>query len=126
MNLTDLLQKDARPVDAPPSYDDLTRENSCKSMLTSWNLFNAALVPQQPIPNAKQPVSSIATTQQYAIAGPSSTTSEPVIYNYLNPTTGELVRSFLPPDHPAMICLQTGKHISHTKFGIFGTLLPLS
>ena len=42
------------------------------------------------------------------------------VYNYVNPVTGEHVASLLPPDHPQMICLQEGKHVPHTRFGILG------
>ncbi|KAH9929498.1 uncharacterized protein BXZ73DRAFT_102028 [Epithele typhae] len=50
--------------------------------------------------------------------GPSRT----VVYNYVNPRTGERVVSLLPPDHPQMVCLQEGGHVPATKYGLLGVL----
>jgi hypothetical protein len=50
---------------------------------------------------------------------PLSTTS-PIIYNYIDPVSGERVVSLLPPDHPEMICLQSGSHVPLTRFGLLG------
>ena len=44
------------------------------------------------------------------------------VYNYVNPITHEVVTSLLPPDHPQMVCLQQGGHVSASKFGILGEL----
>ena len=43
-----------------------------------------------------------------------------VVYNYVNPVSGERVVSLLPPDHPQMICLQQGGHVTASKFGLLG------
>ncbi|KAF8608881.1 hypothetical protein BDV93DRAFT_486258 [Ceratobasidium sp. AG-I] len=43
------------------------------------------------------------------------------VYRYHNPTTGEIVTSLLPPDHPEMLCLQQG-HVVRTRYGILGVL----
>lgn len=48
-----------------------------------------------------------------------------MVYHYVNPLTQEHVASLLPPDHPAMICLQSGEHVKHTKFGVLGQLSNL-
>ncbi|KAI9060260.1 hypothetical protein FKP32DRAFT_1595659 [Trametes sanguinea] len=45
-----------------------------------------------------------------------------VVYNYVNPVTGERVVSLLPPDHPQMVCLQQGGHVARSKFGLLGIL----
>lgn len=47
-------------------------------------------------------------------------TPSPMIYNYVNPVTGEQIVSLLPPNHPEMICLQSGEHVPHTRFGLLG------
>lgn len=61
--------------------------------------------------------------QAVAIAGPSFTEDpNPTVYRYFNPTTQEHVTSLLPPDHPEMVCLQAGRHIAKTQFGILGKL----
>ena len=63
------------------------------------------------IPNEQQPMYP---------AGPSMR-----VYHYVSPQTGHQLTSTLPPDHPEMICLQEGGHITHTKFGILGELILL-
>ncbi|KAG9316770.1 hypothetical protein JVU11DRAFT_2832 [Chiua virens] len=50
---------------------------------------------------------------------------EPRVYHYQNPVTGEHLASLLPPDHPEMVCLQQGGHVSHTKFGILGIIAAI-
>ena len=47
-------------------------------------------------------------------------TPSPMVYNYINPVSGERVVSLLPPNHPEMICLQSGSHVPHTRFGLLG------
>jgi len=49
-----------------------------------------------------------------------ATSSEPTVYNYQDPRTGQRVVSLLPPDHPQMVCLQTGTHIPDTRYGCLG------
>ncbi|THU85710.1 hypothetical protein K435DRAFT_822345 [Dendrothele bispora CBS 962.96] len=46
----------------------------------------------------------------------------PTVYHYINPITQEHVASLLPPDHPEMICLQSGQHVRETNFGVLGIL----
>lgn len=41
------------------------------------------------------------------------------VYNYVNPATGDVVSSFMPPNHPQMVCLQQG-HLPHTRYGLLG------
>ena len=43
-----------------------------------------------------------------------------MVYNYINAATGERIVSLLPPNHPEMICLQSGMHVPHTRFGLLG------
>lgn len=62
------------------------------------------------------------------IAGPSYIPQQhgacsPTVYHYVNPKTGEHVTSLLPPDHPEMICLQEGQHVTETKYGLLGMFL---
>jgi hypothetical protein len=49
-----------------------------------------------------------------------ATSSEPTVYYYQDPRTGQRVASLLPPDHPQMVCLQTGTHIPDTRYGCLG------
>ena len=54
-----------------------------------------------------------------------ATSSEPTVYYYQNPRTGERIASLLPPDHPQMVCLQTGAHVPETRYGCLGTFIVL-
>ncbi|KAJ7647064.1 hypothetical protein FB45DRAFT_892222 [Roridomyces roridus] len=88
--------------DAPPAYDGPSKD--VKAPLTPTNIpaMNAgpAYVPSAG-PSAQQPVQ---------------------VYHYDNPITGEHVVSLLPPNHPEMICLQSGQHVLHTSYGLLGLL----
>jgi hypothetical protein len=50
-----------------------------------------------------------------------ATSSEPTVYYYEDPRTGQRVASLLPPDHPQMVCLQSGEHVPETRYGCLGT-----
>ena len=49
-------------------------------------------------------------------AGP----SQPTVYYYMDPQTGNQIASLLPPDHPEMVCLREGQHVTKTSFGLLG------
>jgi hypothetical protein len=49
-----------------------------------------------------------------------ATSSEPTVYYYQDPLTGQRVASLLPPDHPKMVCLQAGTHVPETRYGCLG------
>ena len=51
-----------------------------------------------------------------------ATSSEPTVYYYQDPRTGQRVASLLPPDHPKMVCLQSGTHVPDTRYGCLGAL----
>ncbi|EMD37350.1 hypothetical protein CERSUDRAFT_83128 [Gelatoporia subvermispora B] len=67
---------------------------------------------------------------QDASAGePSGSSSPPIptmpprmVYNYVNPNTGEHIVSYLAPEHPEMVCLQAGEHVTVTHYGWLGIL----
>lgn len=60
-----------------------------------------------------------ASPASASVAGP----SRPLMHHYQNLYTGQIISSPLPPSHPAMQCLQSGSHISHsTSFGLVGIL----
>ncbi|KAI0292699.1 hypothetical protein B0F90DRAFT_1837672 [Multifurca ochricompacta] len=50
---------------------------------------------------------------------------EPVVYHYHDIRTGQLVTSLLPPDHPQMVCLQSGSHVPESRYGFFGVLAAI-
>lgn len=102
-------------------------------------LLNGSLIatrtiePTQPTDKPVQPLAVSHESTQVLIvrrdpAGPSgqytmqpSAIPAPTVFNYLNPHTGETVVSLLPPNHPEMICLQTG-HEKETQYGLLGQL----
>ncbi|KAJ4493776.1 hypothetical protein C8J55DRAFT_167613 [Lentinula edodes] len=97
--------------DNPPSYDSLKEGSD--------------------VPKSDENRDNKHTPQLHSmIPGPSShyihpgttTGPSPVLYHYRYPLTQQTVVSLLPPDHPEMICLQSGEHITQTHFGILGIL----
>lgn len=59
--------------------------------------------------------------QSYGATVPGHSTT---VYHYQDPRTGQQISSLLPPDAPAMICLQQGEHIAQTQYGILGQSSP--
>lgn len=92
---------------------------SASCMTLEIQPFVAALAPYDP--DAKVPLPS-DNAPAYAAAGPSQVPQmrPPMVYNYVNPHTGEVVVSLLPPHHPQMICLQEGGHEPKARYGILG------
>ncbi|KAH9987027.1 hypothetical protein BJV74DRAFT_885765 [Russula compacta] len=54
-----------------------------------------------------------------------ATSSEPTVYYYHDPRTGQRIASLLPPDHPQMVCLQSGAHVPETRYGCLGLLAAI-
>ncbi|KAK0213092.1 hypothetical protein DFS33DRAFT_1286374 [Desarmillaria ectypa] len=102
---------DITPLDNPPPYDTVQHSTG------KDHPKDAKQAPQPPM----QP-----STQLYMTAGssyvPQTGPQDPIVYHYVNPTTGDRIASLLPPNHPEMICLQAGAHIPHTKYGLLGIL----
>jgi hypothetical protein len=78
-------------------------------------------------PQISSQASAITSSQLHelhtiAILPPDSDRSEGKvpIYHYTDPITGEVISSLLPLDHPEILCLQSGGHIEHTRFGPLG------
>ncbi|KAJ4500429.1 hypothetical protein C8R41DRAFT_752049 [Lentinula lateritia] len=93
------------PNDNPPSYDSLKEGSDGTDNKHPPQLH-----------------SMIPGPSSYSIHPGTTTGPSPVLYHYRNPLTQDTVVSLLPPDHPEMICLQSGEHITQTKFGILGIL----
>jgi hypothetical protein len=55
-----------------------------------------------------------------------ATSSDPTVYYYQDPRTGQRVASLLPPDHPQMVCLQSGSHVPETRYGCLGASCSFS
>ncbi|KAF8149544.1 hypothetical protein B0H34DRAFT_777686 [Crassisporium funariophilum] len=103
--------------DSPPSYDYATETESLLSSPPT-GAKSISLKTDKPTQHLLIPED---------ISGPSYTTQPsytpaPMVYNYMNPSSGERVVSLLPPDHPEMVCLQSGSHIPHTHYGLLGIL----
>ncbi|CDO75359.1 hypothetical protein BN946_scf184966.g27 [Trametes cinnabarina] len=118
---TTLMSKDTiaydeqgQPMHAPPSYDAAVGNVSGSAPFMPEG---AAKAQDVKVPPASDPYSAGQPPPPQTAQMPST-----VVYNYVNPVTGERVVSLLPPDHPQMICLQEGGHVSRSKFGILGIL----
>jgi hypothetical protein len=59
------------------------------------------------------------------VAGPPQPTygaTEAMVYHYQDPRTGQTFASLLAPDHPQMVCLQSGQHVPESRYGFLGAL----
>jgi len=103
--------------DNPPSYDSVTEtEGSDVANSYSKDVKKPAAPPMQ------QPPSLVPGPSSYSVHPGTTIGPSPTLYHYRHPVTQEMVVSLLPPDHPDMICLQTGEHDTQTHFGILGVL----
>ena len=112
------------PQDSPPAYDDAAGASGSNStsLLSNRNRTQRGIDYNSQASDAKpyQPqLVQVHTGLVHTVQQPGLTPS-PVIYNYVNPVTGEQVASLLPPDHPEMICLQAGMHEPQSQFGLLG------
>lgn len=88
--------------------------------------------PQKPLlAGQKRPSYTAPPNMNRGAAGGPGTTAQTgpgggPIYHYQNPVTGQTVSSPLPPDHPAMQCLQQGRHVpGPTHFGLLGIVVAI-
>ena len=92
------------------------------SLQSSSTRPDLSIVPAKDVKQS-EPQSQQQQSSPVMHAGPSYVPAgypSPTVYHYVNPVTQEHVASLLPPDHPEMICLQSGQHLTETKFGILG------
>ncbi|KIJ68101.1 hypothetical protein HYDPIDRAFT_148404 [Hydnomerulius pinastri MD-312] len=104
-------------TDNPPAYEFVAAQGPSEDA-------------QVPVASGKQPKPPVPQgppiPPMISVHGrPAPTMHQPTIYHYQNPLTGDHLASLLPPDHPEMMCLQQGGHISQTKFGILGVLAAI-
>ncbi|KAI0663574.1 hypothetical protein C8Q70DRAFT_950956 [Cubamyces menziesii] len=105
------------PMQAPPSYDTAVGGTT----LSGQYVPEAATKAQDvKVPPPSDPYSAGQPLSPQAAQMPAT-----VVYNYINPTTGERIVSLLPPDHPQMVCLQQGGHVPRSKYGILGVLAAI-
>ncbi|KAF8800242.1 hypothetical protein BYT27DRAFT_7148907 [Phlegmacium glaucopus] len=102
------------PQDSPPSYDYATESSSSQGNVGK----------PKPDSSHDQPLLIPHHLPESYTTQPLPTPS-PMVYNYLNPVSGERVISLLPPNHPEMVCLQSGSHVPHTQYGLLGLLLAV-
>ncbi|KAG8680000.1 hypothetical protein FRC09_018567 [Ceratobasidium sp. 395] len=106
--------------DNPPTYDVAMSSSGSNRAASpppqSDPAFKSKDAPYNPQPPAQQPQ---PVAHNGMLIAPAMGTTP--VYRYHNPTTGEVVTSLLPPDHPEMICLQQG-HVVQTRYGILGIL----
>ena len=122
------------PTQAPPSYETVVGNGGHSAYIPLHRVFPLSQTRSSPVSGQYIPESAakaqdvkvpmLPTPNTYQVAGPPpSQAGQPpatVVYNYVNPLTGERIVSLLPPDHPQMICLQQGGHDTSSKFGILG------
>ncbi|KAI0745844.1 hypothetical protein C8Q76DRAFT_43102 [Earliella scabrosa] len=105
------------PSQAPPSYDAVVNGGPVSGPFVPEGASKGQDVKVPPPPSPGM------------FAGPppppSAQVPATVVYNYVNPISGERIVSLLPPDHPQMVCLQQGGHVSTSKFGILGVLAAI-
>jgi hypothetical protein len=127
------MQNDAQvPTELPPAYESAissTSEGTYSLLLVrpAWmaHVFhNTGLLSKASKANAPQdtqpkPAPLMISGSSQAVYG--ATSSNPTVYYYEDPRTGQRVASLLPPDHPQMVCLQAGEHVPETRYGCLGT-----
>ena len=123
------------PAQAPPSYDAAVNGGPGACLLRRTAPRISLLRPQCTVSgpfvsegaSKGQDVKVPPPPSPGMFAGPppppSAQVPATVVYNYVNPISGERIVSLLPPDHPQMVCLQQGGHVSTSKFGILGESL---
>ncbi len=115
----------------PVSVIDPSIAVECSSRSTAFN--DAKVRPtafdESPPKGDKAPPAPEPSPAYMMVPGPSSYHTQPVhdgqtpiVYRYVHPETGEQIASLLPPNHPEMMCLQSG-HVPHTSYGILGMWL---
>ncbi|EPQ57004.1 hypothetical protein GLOTRDRAFT_137448 [Gloeophyllum trabeum ATCC 11539] len=113
------------PSENPPPYDAAMSEaggSAAPTMSTDKRQDKAAKEqPQAPTPYQPDP----APSSPYQPTSPPPFMPPTPVYHYVNPRTGEHIASLLPPDHPEMVCLQEGRHIAETRYGILGVLAAI-
>ncbi|TFK44193.1 hypothetical protein BDQ12DRAFT_672547, partial [Crucibulum laeve] len=102
------------PQDNPPAYEYVPERQD----------YDKGKLQPKPQASSEQPLIP------YSVSGPSYTTQPtytpaPTVYHYKNPATGEHVASLLPPNHPEMVCLQSGMHVPETRYSFLGLLAAI-
>ncbi|KAI5121956.1 hypothetical protein M0805_002027 [Coniferiporia weirii] len=98
----------SEPSYNPPSYDYATGGDGASSRNQGSRL-------------RKQPIMA-ASPAYAAMPSPSPQGARGMVHHYQHPVTGHIFSTVLPPDHPEMVCLQEGRHIRTSRFGILGIL----
>ncbi|KDQ55828.1 hypothetical protein JAAARDRAFT_208597 [Jaapia argillacea MUCL 33604] len=113
---------DMIPTENPPSYDVAVSDGSDRAVSPAQKGSDKDVKQHQPYP---YPASPNAGPSMYAPPAHPPSMPATTVYHYVNPLTGEQIASLLPPDHPEMICLQEGRHIPETHFGLLGILAAI-
>lgn len=115
-----------QPMGNPPAYEYVAGSAyTCSLALAGLHLTATICTgssqaplgkPSEAKPNMPPPPPQ-PQAQPYGATVPGHSTT---VYHYQDPRTGQQISSLLPPDAPAMICLQQGEHIAQTQYGILG------
>ncbi|KAL4243976.1 Membrane protein BRI3 [Abortiporus biennis] len=109
-------------TDGLPSYDMATSEVHSPGPYVADGKTQAQDVKVPPKPVVKENAAGAPPVGPSFIPPSMPPTT---VYNYVNPVTHEHVVSLLPPNHPQMICLQEGRHVTETKYGLLGILAAI-
>ncbi|KAI0045963.1 hypothetical protein FA95DRAFT_1494719 [Auriscalpium vulgare] len=94
---------------------------------TTHRAVSSALPPPRRRPDtAKEKPRSLRATAiptRAIVSAPGS--DAPQVYYYRDPVTGVPYASLLPPDHPHSICLQQGRHVEQSRYGIAGIAMAV-
>jgi hypothetical protein len=101
-------------ADKPPAYEDLPGSSSSNSHSHVLQLHKLIRFTEPRDSKTNEPQETthllIPTASGFTPTMPSTR-----VYHYRNPVTAEEIVSLLPPNHPAMVCLQSGEHVPETK-----------
>ncbi|KAI0038672.1 hypothetical protein FA95DRAFT_1529013 [Auriscalpium vulgare] len=123
-----IMPNDSTPralaIESPPTYEYATSGPSSPPPTSPPLSPRPRDAKVNPVPPALPALSQSYSVQPVPTYG--ATASPGVhVYRYQHPITGETVVSFLPPDHPQMVCLQEGRHLAESRFGILGVLAAI-
>ncbi|KZT21408.1 hypothetical protein NEOLEDRAFT_758050 [Neolentinus lepideus HHB14362 ss-1] len=114
------------PSENPPTYDAAMSEASGSVQPpTSVDKKHEPVKAAKDVPTVTAYQPDPRPSSPYHPTAPPTFTPAIPVYHYVNPGTGEHIASLLPPDHPEMVCLQEGKHIAETRYGLLGVLAAI-
>lgn len=106
----------------PPSYDYATGSTYILPVYSLEFSLTLAFLAQSSMNAAPQSKSGPSAAHAIPSSAPPQMPAGSNLYHYQHPVNGHLISSPLPPNHPEMICLQEGQHITSSRYGLLGIL----